>query len=310
VASGRDLLRKLQPSPELRMAIYANPDFVVQSEIRKENSPQAKSDEQRAALKRDLEELELPPLPGTAEESQALEAQAKNAGWQTEIHRGKEATELELRRMRSPRILHLATHGFFLPMHTGEAPENEGQRGIAGMRPSVETGATSVGGSAKGAPTHVVLENPMLRSGLALAGAQTTLRAWSRGEVPPTEDDGIINALEVGGLDLKNTWLVTLSACDTGSGTAAAGEGVMGLRRGFIEAGAQNLLMTLWSVADEETANLMVDFYKAVQSSNNPPRALADVQRKWMLRLRAERGLQAAIAIAGPFIMSSQGPVR
>jgi CHAT domain-containing protein len=100
---------------------------------------------------------------------------------------------------------------------------------------------------------------------------QTTLRAWAQGKVPPTEDDGIVSAEEVGGLNLKDTCLVTLSACDTGSGEAAADEGVMGLRRGFFQAGAQNLFMTLWSVEDEETASLMVDFYKAALSSNNAP---------------------------------------
>ena len=310
VASGRDLLRKLEPSAEPRMTILANPDFVARPEGNIENSRKRKPEVSPAFVKRDVETLELPPLPGTAAESRALEAQARNAGWQTEIYLGKEATESELRKVQSRRILHLATHGFFLQMEAAQAQENKEQRGIGGMRPSVEPALPTIAGSIGNAPKHVVLENPMLRSGLALAGAQTTLQAWSRGEVPPTENDGIINALEVGGLNLKNTWLVTLSACDTGVGEAAAGEGVMGLRRGFIEAGAQNLLMTLWSVADEETAKLMVDFYKAAQSGNNAPKALADVQREWMVRLRAERGLQAAITIAGPFIMNSQGPVR
>ena len=84
----------------------------------------------------------------------------------------------------------------------------------------------------------------------------------------------------------------------------------MGLRRGFMQAGAQNLLTTLWSVADEETANLMVDFYNAALSGNNAPQALADVQREWLVRLRQECGVQAAVTIAGPFIMNLQGPVR
>jgi len=74
----------------------------------------------------------------------------------------------------------------------------------------------------------------MHRSGLALAGAQTTIEAWKRDEVPAVENDGILTAEDVSTLDLQGTWLVTLSACDTGSGEARAGEGVMGLRRGFI----------------------------------------------------------------------------
>ena len=93
----------------------------------------------------------------------------------------------------------------------------------------------------------------MHRSGLALAGAQTTLRAWRRADssMPAIENDGIVTAEDVAALDLKGTWLVTLSACDTGSGEAKAGEGVMGLRRGFMQAGTQNLLMTLWPISDK-----------------------------------------------------------
>ena len=84
-----------------------------------------------------------------------------------------------------------------------------------------------------------------------------------KGEVPPTENDGIVTAEEVGGLKLGGTWLVVLSACDTGGGEAKAGEGVMGLRRGFVQAGGQNLLMTLWPISDEITVQIMLDFYDA-----------------------------------------------
>jgi CHAT domain-containing protein len=111
-------------------------------------------------------------------------------------------------------------------------------------------------------------------------------------------------------LKLDGTWLVVLSACDTGTGEARAGEGVLGLRRGFIQAGAQNLLMTLWAVADEETVKLMTDFYAAAQRTGNAPQALADVQRDWLVKLRKERGLQAAVRLAGPFILSSQGKIE
>jgi CHAT domain-containing protein len=150
----------------------------------------------------------------------------------------------------------------------------------------------------------------MHRSGLALAGAQATLEAWKRGEVPPMDNDGIVTAEEVGGLKLDGTWLVVLSACDTGLGVAASGEGVLGLRRGFVQAGAQNLLMTLWSVPDEETVKLMVDFYAAARKSGNAPQALSEVQRDWLVKLRKERGLADAVRLAGPFIMTSQGPVK
>ena len=147
----------------------------------------------------------------------------------------------------------------------------------------------------------------MRRSGLLLAGAKRTLNAWSRGEVPPIENDGIVTAEEVGGLKLNGTWLVVLSACETGSGEARAGEGVMGLRRGFIQAGEQNLLMTLWPISDKTTVQIMLDFYEAADKTHNAPEALAEVQRDWLVKLRKERGLLPAVKLAGPFIMSSQG---
>ena len=147
----------------------------------------------------------------------------------------------------------------------------------------------------------------MHRSGLALAGAQRTLEAWAKGEAPPNDNDGIVTAEEVGGLKLKGTWLVVLSACETGTGQAKAGEGVMGLRRGFIQAGAQNLLMTLWPISDETTVQIMLDFYDRAFASGNAPQSLLDVQREWLVKLRKEKGLLYAVNRAGPFIMSSQG---
>jgi hypothetical protein len=116
------------------------------------------------------------------------------------------------------------------------------------------------------------------------------------------ENDGILTAKNVSTLDLHGTWLVTLSACDTGSGEARAGEGVMGLRRGFIQAGAQNLLMTLWPISDEVTVQIMSDFYDAAHQTGNAPE-----QRKWLVKLRTEKGLAQGVNLAGPFIMSSQG---
>jgi len=147
----------------------------------------------------------------------------------------------------------------------------------------------------------------MHRSGLALAGANTTIEAWKRGEAPLIEEDGILTAEDVSTLDLKGTWLVTLSACDTGSGEARAGDGVMGLRRGFIEAGVQHLLMTLWPISDTSTVQIMSDFYEVAHRSGNAPEALANVQQEWLIRLRKEQGLANAVNLAGPFIMSSQG---
>jgi CHAT domain-containing protein len=194
-------------------------------------------------------------------------------------------------RIHAPYILHLATHGFFAKADPNKTP----------------TESEAFLNEQQGVTKSKFFKNPMHRSGLALAGAQATIEAWKRDEVPAVENDGILTAEDVSTLDLQGTWLVTLSACDTGSGEARAGEGVMGLRRGFIQAGAQNLLMTLWPISDEVTVQIMSDFYEAAHKSGNAPGALAVVQREWLVRLRAEKGLAQAVNLAGPFIMSSQG---
>ena len=118
-----------------------------------------------------------------------------------------------------------------------------------------------------------------------------------------------------GTLDLKNTWLAVLSACNTGEGKAIAGEGVLGLRRGFVKAGAQNLLMTLWKAGDKTTARLMKDFYEQALESGDAPGALVEVQRKLLKKLRAtyedrfkdkKVGTALAALLAGPFAV---GPI-
>jgi CHAT domain-containing protein/Tfp pilus assembly protein PilF len=282
VASGRDLLQQTKASGSAQTAVYANPDF--DSKTASPDSNRGTAIALRSLEMRDLQSISFLPLPGTAAEAAALE---KRAGKSAKIFLGPNATEAELRQVNSPHILHLATHGFFLP-------EVELRQDIDPLQRGEEI-------------PKAKLVNPMHRSGLALASAETTLQAWAHGEVPPTENDGIVTAEEAGGLKLNGTWLVVLSACETGSGEARAGEGVMGLRRGFIQAGAQNLLITLWPISDETTVQIMLDFYDAALKSGNAPQALADVSRDWLVKLRKERGLLDAVRLAGPFIISSQG---
>jgi CHAT domain-containing protein len=274
VASGRDLLHELKPSTAKEVALFANPDFNLASRrmLAKAGHRSAEANSIRGSERSDIDEWNFGSLEGTQKERDELIKKFAGWSWRSTDYTKKEATKEALLRIHSPYILHLATHGFFAkedPPDSQAEPER-----LLNDRQSVIKSR--------------FFKNPMHRSGLALAGAQTTVEAWKRDEVPPVENDGILTAEDVSTLDLQGTWLVTLSACDTGSGEAPAGEGVMGLRRGFIQAGAQNLLMTLWPISDQVTVQIMSDFYDAAHRDGNAPEALAKVQRDWLVHLRNE----------------------
>ena len=172
---------------------------------------------------------------------------------------GAAALESLVKATRSPRVLHLATHGFFLP-GTSKTPSaiEELSGGYDLDRPGSPAG-----------------DDPLLRSGLALAGANGA----SKGFTPPADaEDGILTAADVCGLDLRDTELVVLSACQTGLGDIHAGEGVIGLRRAFMLAGASTLVATLWKVPDETTRTLMVAFYKRLLAGVPVAAALREAQ--------------------------------
>jgi len=287
VASGRDLVygrKATNTNPEL--AVFADPAFNKVPGTAHLTDTNTVNVAMLSMDRRDYNGISLAQLPNTDQEAEFLKA--NSSGWHLKpaSFTGTEATEAQVKSLHSPYILHLATHGFFLP----------------DTEPTNQTRTLQLDQK-----MPVVLHNPMQRSGLALAGAQLTLDAWKRGEVPDTENDGILMADEVALLDLQNTWLVTLSACDTGVGVARAGEGVLGLRRGFIQAGAQNLLMTLWPVSDKWTVDLMKGFYAKAMKTGNAPDALADVQREYLVKLKKEKNIVIAARLAGPFVMNFQG---
>jgi CHAT domain-containing protein len=161
----------------------------------------------------------------------------------------RQATEEAVKRAVRPEVLYLATHGFFLPDQEMPSEEMGGPRGVL------------IGEERPPGP-KARIENPLLRCGLALAGAN------HRDSVPAGSgaDDGILTGMEVAGLDLWGTKLVVLSACETGIGDIKQGEGVMGLRRAFLLAGARRVLATLWRVPDEQTQELMTDFIRRWQA--------------------------------------------
>jgi tetratricopeptide (TPR) repeat protein len=277
VASGRDLLREIKPTQNHQVVVLANPKFDrdLHTQIAKSDLPTEGSGVLRGTEKRDFEDMRFENLGGTQQEGDQLLVQFKEWGWPAKSFTGAEVTKELLSELHGPYILHLATHGFFEPEDTTLDAN------------STESGSRKIKFDFAKAR---FFKNPMHRSGLALAGANTTIADWKRGEAPPIQEDGILTAEDVSTLDLKGTWLVTLSACDTGSGEARAGEGVMGLRRGFVEAGAQHLLMSLWPISDEFTVQIMSDFYDAAHESGNAPEALAKVQREWLTKLRKKKG--------------------
>ena len=194
--------------------------------------------------------LVFTPLPGTAAEAKALQALLKLDA--QDVLTGANATETKLKQLHGPRLLHVATHGFFL---------SDQEMAAAFLRPL---------GFGPELPL-LLKENPLLRSGLALAGAN----ARRSGEA----DDGILTAEEAAALDLLGTQLVVLSACETGLGMVQTGEGVYGLRRALALAGAQAQLVSLWKVADAQTQALMVDFYRRLLSGEGRSAALRAAQK-------------------------------
>ena len=173
----------------------------------------------------------------------------------------KDALESKLKACQSPCILHIATNGFFLPDQKRD-PDMEQLHLEMVNKPNQRLSGAG-------------LENPLLRSGLALAGANT----WLKGETLPAEaEDGILTAEDVSGLDLLATELVVLSACETGLGEVQVGEGVFGLRRAFMLAGAKTLVMSLWKVPDKQTQELMSDFYRRILAGEARAEALRQAQ--------------------------------
>lgn len=288
IGSARDLAKKPSGIISKSMALIANPQF----DAAQKNTKTTEMVAMRSAEGDVFGSIALPPLPGTEAEATSLQALATESGWQTKSYLGKDATEPSVRNTKKPGVLHLATHGFYLNSFTPPGPEGSRGMSVVGVKETTEEKKKNEKGV-----------DPMRASGVAFTGAQQTLTSWSQRKAPNPETDGVLTAEEVGALRLDGTWLVTLSACETGVGEARSGEGVFGLRRAFMIAGAENLLMTLWPVADETTAKIMTDFYKEAFATGDAPGSLAKVQRDWLVKLRQERGLLAAVREAGPFAM-------
>jgi len=234
VSSTKDLLRQPSQAASATAVLAGNPQFDLQEAQQRaataKLTPGQPASPAAAGLRsRDQQPTALNPLPGTETEVRAITALLEVHKWQVRAYLQSAALEDTVKQVKAPRVLHVATHGFFL--------------------------ANQQAGRGSDAPG--LIEDPMLRSGLYFAGADRTLAGK-----PPTElEDGVLTAYEATGLNLQGTELVVLSACETGLGETQNGEGVFGLRRALQVAGAESVLMSMWSVPDRETQELMARFY-------------------------------------------------
>lgn len=229
----KELKQKKQVKPRSAVLV-GNPRFDL------DLSKSAAEQNLTASARRGAWGFVLNELPGTGGEIADIGKSMAAAGVKTSIFTEEAATERQLKQVKDPDVLHIATHGFFL--------EDFKEEQLAGYS-SIEKD---------------YYKNPLLRSGIFLSGANNTYSLSSSNSIVKEElEDGMLSAYEAMNLNLDKTDLVVLSACETGLGKVKNGEGVFGLQRAFKLAGARSTIMSLWAVDDEATKQLMTKFYSA-----------------------------------------------
>jgi len=243
VNSARDFVlskeREKKPYTSTNSALYGFPDF-------NGNTTKTVDSTDFLASTRDLDQMwidsltrggmKASPLPATKVEVEQIAGTFQKNGWSVKTYTGETASETNIKLEESPRVLHVATHGYFFE----DIPMDKSNDRFLGM------------------DRQRVVQDPMLRSGLLFTGANKTLQ----GELVNGEN-GLLSAAEASLLDLRETELVVLSACETGKGELKNNsEGVYGLRKAFSDAGAQNIIMSLWKVDDKVTQEFMSRFYE------------------------------------------------
>lgn len=278
LTSGRDLLRTgTGTEMKTTVAMLADPQFAM--ELKGAASEDASTRSTATGIFRGLRLGKVNPLPGTREEAKAIGKLLKKNEVQTLL--GPEATKREFLRIEQPGILHAATHGLFL----GETSKGgDTSRGVSiddgGASPAAsESRPASQGATAAAGARPVFLENPLLSSMLVMAGAETATKVSAENRDPEV-GNGLVTALEMASMNLWGTQLVVLSACETGRGDVSnLGQGVYGLRRAVMVAGAQTLLTSLWKVDDKATMELMKRFYKGMLKGQGRAEAMREAAK-------------------------------
>ena len=251
LTTGRDLLRlQKPPGASEKAAVIVNPSFTLNAGSNSLASADL-SDQVGQRRSAQLGSKTWQPLPQTQQEGEDI---SKLLG--VAVVSKDQATTNLLQTIHGPKVLHVATHGFFQPNQETTPPD-----------------LLRTIGSDHQLLSSLKSEDPMLRSGLVLAGADT-----------PTAnpaDDGYLTAAEATGLQLDGTELVVLSACSTGQGDSKTGEGVYGLQRALTVAGARSTLLSLWKVDDDATRAFMVRYYTLLKEGKGRGDALVQVQREF-----------------------------
>lgn len=261
VSSTKDLLRPHRQPSASTAVVIGNPKFSMS-----EKEPDVASATPAARSRDARRGGALDPLPGTQVEVQNVDKLLRSNNWQVQTYTDAEAQVTRVKQVERPRLLHVATHGFFEPDQKQELPAHTNLP--SEERPSM-------------------LEDPMLRSGLYFAGANRALQGAAS---TPGGDDGVLTAYEASQLHLEGTELVVLSACETGLGETQNGEGVFGLRRALQEAGAEFVLMSLWKMPDQETQELMQKFYQKWLAGEDKGTALHEAQQELREAVRQRYG--------------------
>ncbi len=196
----------------------------------------------------------LSKLPGTKVEVDNVNLVLTGKGYTTDKYLTDQASEENIKYSYDPTILHIATHGYFLSDR-----QISGKKQVFGIEPIKAS------------------ENPLLRSGLFLAGAESAMNLTANLD-NKSSNNGILTAYEAMNMRLNNTEIVILSACETGLGDVKSGEGVYGLQRAFQLAGSETVLMSLWKVDDAATKDLMISFYREWLTLGNKHNAFRKAQ--------------------------------
>lgn len=259
--TGPDLIRSVsaEVSVSKEATLIADPDF--------DGGTTAVSQQSTTTASRDLRSLHFSKLPETAIEIRTISEILTKSGLTSQTLTGQGANDESLYALNAPRVLHIATHGFFLKSLSGHPKTGQSLDSVNTL------------------PT----ESPHVRSGLALAGANLSLKQGG--------DTGLATVGKLMGLRLAGTDMVILSACNTGIGDIEAGEGVFGLKRAIALAGARSVITSLWSVPSDETVQLMTTFYGLWTAGKTKAQALQEAK----LSMRAK---QSNLFYWGAFTLS------